>query len=82
MMLQLNPPIPMISPKGKCLCHFMIDDGIEHHLKWVCFQDGTGEVWTWENPEIRAQKNTALGRENISPFYEPTSVAISTNKYL
>lgn len=59
---QLNPPIPIVTPKGKALAHFLIDYGIEHHLMWVCFQDDTGECWTWSNPEIRAQKNISYGR--------------------
>jgi hypothetical protein len=61
MILQLNPPLPMVSPKGKCLCHFLIDYGPEHHLEWVCFQED-GEVWTYKNPEIRSQENVTEGR--------------------
>lgn len=76
MIIQLNPPLPLISPIGKCLCHFMIDEGIEHHLKWVCIQDSTGEIWTWENTDIRAQKNITYGRTHITPFYDPKDVAI------
>lgn len=68
MILQLDHPIPLISPKGKCLCHFIIDEGIEHHIKWVCFQDDTGEIWTWSNIDIRAQKNITYGRDFISPL--------------
>lgn len=67
--LQLNPPLPIITPKGKALAHFLIDEGIEHHLKWVCFCDVTGECWTFSNPDIRAQSNITYGRKRISPFY-------------
>ena len=74
--IQLNPPLPLISPKGECLCHFLIDDGIEHHLKWVCIQDNSGEIWTWSNPDIRGQKNITHGREYISPFYDPDDVSL------
>lgn len=70
-MLQLNPPIPVITPKGKAIAHFMIDDGIESHLQWVCFQDDTGECWTWNNTDIRAQFNITHGRVHISPFRDP-----------
>lgn len=76
MILQLNPPLPMISPKGKCLCVALIDYGIEYNIHWVCIQDDTGECWTWSNPEIRGQKNTTYGRENISPFYDPKDAAL------
>lgn len=61
MMLQLDPPLPVETPKGKALAHVMIDPGVEHDLLWVCFQDD-GECWTWRNPEIRAQKNITMGR--------------------
>jgi hypothetical protein len=62
MILQLNPVIPMISPKGKCFAHFLIDYGIEHNIMWVCFQDDTGECWTWSNPEVKIQNNPTIGR--------------------
>jgi hypothetical protein len=81
MILQLNPPIPIATPKGKGLAHFLIDDGIEHHLKWVCFLDSNGECWTYTNPEIRAQKNITHGREHISPFYDPKDVKLPKSKY-
>lgn len=61
MMLQLDPPLPVDTPKGKALAHVLIDPGVEHDLLWVCFQDD-GECWTWRNPEIRAQKNITMGR--------------------
>ncbi len=77
MILQLNPPLPVITPKGKALAHFMIDEGIEHDIKWVCFQDSTGECWTFSNPEIRVQKNITQGRDYISPFYNPDDVKLN-----
>jgi hypothetical protein len=75
MIHQLNPPLPVITPKGKALAHVVIDMGIEHDLQWICFQDATGECWTWSNPQIRAQINITLGRDYISPFYHPSEVA-------
>jgi hypothetical protein len=62
MMIQLNPPIPVNTPKGSALAHFLVDYGIEHNFNWVCFQDETGECWTWSNSDIRAQKNITYGR--------------------
>ena len=61
MMLQLDPPIPVWTPKGKALAHVLIDYGAEHNLLWVCFQDN-GECWTWGNPYIRAESNTTFQR--------------------
>jgi len=62
MILQLNPPLPLITPKGKALAHIMIDYGIEHDLLWVCFQEDSSECWTWPNKDIKIQKNITIGR--------------------
>lgn len=43
MILQLDPPLPMRTPKGDGLAHFVIDYGAENHLIWVVFSDGSGE---------------------------------------
>ena len=59
---QLNPPLPLETPKGKGLAHFMIDYGPEHHLMWTVFVTATGECWTFQNPEIRAVSNYTMGR--------------------
>jgi hypothetical protein len=61
MILQLNPPIPVATPKGKALAQLVIDYGAEHDLLWVCFQDN-GECWTFNNNAIRAQTNITMGR--------------------
>jgi hypothetical protein len=62
MILQLNPPLPVITPKGLGIAHMVIDYGPEHNLYWVVFLDTTGECWTYSNPDIRAQKNITLKR--------------------
>ncbi len=80
MIKQINPPLPVITPKGKALAHFLIDNGIEHNLQWVCFLDNSGECWTYENPLIRAQKNVTQGRENISPFELPENMVKKCRK--
>lgn len=66
MIIQLQNPIPIICPKGKGLAHFLIDYGPESHIQWVCFLDQNGECWTFQNPDIRAQKNITQGRDHIS----------------
>jgi hypothetical protein len=60
--LQLNPPIPVLTPRGKALAVGWIDPGVEFDLQWIVFMDETGECWTVRNPEIRAQKNITMGR--------------------
>jgi len=62
MLTELKTPIFLLTPKGKAICHYIIDYGIEHHLLFVCFMDDTGECWTWANPEIRIQNNPTIGR--------------------
>ena len=60
MMLQLSPPLPVQTPKGKAWAHVLIDYGPEADLLWMCFQDETGECWTWANKDIRLQENMSL----------------------
>lgn len=61
MILQLNPPIPVKTPNGRALAHILIDYGAEHDLLWVCFEE-SGECWTWNNRDIRADENITFGR--------------------
>ena len=64
--LQLDPPIPVITPKGDGYAHVLIDYGPEYNLLWVCFLDDSGECWTYDNTQIRAQKNVTMGRNFVS----------------
>jgi hypothetical protein len=61
-MLQLNPPLPLNTPKGEGFAHFLIDYGPESDLYWTVFITETGEIWTFANREVRASKNITLGR--------------------
>jgi hypothetical protein len=67
MMLQLDPPLPMTTPKGGGLAHFVIDYGPETHLMWVVFLDADGSCWTVPNPEIRMASNWSMGRRLPRP---------------
>lgn len=62
MILQLDPPIPMNTPKGEGFAHFLIDYGMESDLYWTVFITDTGEIWTYANKLVRASKNITLGR--------------------
>ena len=62
MFTQLNPPIPMDTPKGAGLALGVIDYGLEHSLLWVVALDDSGEIWCVPNSETRAQKNWSAGR--------------------
>jgi hypothetical protein len=64
-MLQLDPPIPIETPKGKGLAHILIDYGIEHDLLWVTALDENGQVWCYRNRDIRFQMNISAGRFRV-----------------
>jgi hypothetical protein len=63
---QLDPPLPLQTPKGPGLAHFVIDYGAETHLLWVVFLDADGACWTVPNPEIRMTSNWSMGRRGQS----------------
>ena len=65
-MIQLNPTLPLETPRGKGFAHFVIDYSQEHDLLWVVFLDDSGECWTFQNSEIRIQKNLSIGRTQTS----------------
>lgn len=62
MILQLNPPIPMSTPKGNGFALAMIDYGTEYNIHWVVAIDSSGEIWTYPNSKVRMKKNITLGR--------------------
>ena len=66
MITRIEPAIPVTTPKGKAMAIAWLDYGMENDLMWVCFQDDTGECWTWENADIRARVNITIGRKTIS----------------
>ncbi len=61
-LLQLNPVVPLITPKGPGMAHLVIDYGIELDLHWVVFINATGECWTFRNPEVKLAPNLTAGR--------------------
>ena len=61
-MIQLEPPLPVSTPKGPGYAFMVIDYGMEFHLLWVVAQDETGEIWAWPNPEVRVRNNPSMGR--------------------
>ena len=65
MITRIDPPLPLKTPKGKAMAHFLIDYGFEHDLYWVCFQDDNGECWSWSNKQVRCQENITAGRVNV-----------------
>lgn len=66
MIIQLDPPIPLETPRGKGYAHLLIDYSQEHNLIWVVFIDETGECWNFENKEIRLQPNLTFRRNSTT----------------
>lgn len=64
MILQLVPPLPLDTPKGKGWAHLVVDYGMECDLIWVCFLDVGGECWSFRNSQVRMQGNFTLGRSD------------------
>ena len=66
MIIQLNPALPVMTPRGEAYAHFLIDYGMEEHLMFVCFINDTGECWTYKNTKIRMLPNITLDRTKNS----------------
>ncbi len=52
----------MSCPKGKGQAIAVIDYSLEHNLIWVIAIDETGEIWSYQNHEVRMQDNITMGR--------------------
>ncbi|MBC7465007.1 MAG: hypothetical protein H7256_03355 [Bdellovibrio sp.] len=79
MITQLNPPLPLDTPKGPGQATFLIDYGLEHDLYWVVFIDETRECWTLNNKDVRAQRNLTIGRGKFQPL-EEKKISLSSVK--
>ncbi len=67
MILQLNPTLPLDTPKGPAHAHLVIDYGQEHYTLFVCFVDATGECWVFPNSEVKLRKNVTMGVRTAPP---------------
>lgn len=63
MLTRIDPPLPLVTPKGEGWAHFLIDYGIEFSLYWIVFLDN-GQVWRLPNEQVRACKNYTAERPN------------------
>jgi hypothetical protein len=82
-MLQLNPPIPLQTPKGEGLATLVIDYGPDYDLLWTVIitkGDHAGEVWTYPNPQVRGIKNITFGRLPATPAIESAAAPRNGNK--
>jgi hypothetical protein len=62
MITQLDPPLPLHTPKGSGWAHFVLDYGTETDLVWVVFLNKDGSCWSIPNPEVRMTWNWTMGR--------------------
>ncbi|HMG14721.1 MAG TPA: hypothetical protein VK590_04700 [Saprospiraceae bacterium] len=60
--LQLDPQIPMTTPKGEGYAIAMLDYSQDHDILFVIVINETGEIWTLPNSQVRAVKNISMGR--------------------
>jgi len=71
--LQLHTPVPMLTPKGKGMAHFVLDYGLEHDLIWTVFlrdPPHAGEIWSFGNSDVRIESNVTIGRKTTSSLFK------------
>jgi hypothetical protein len=61
-LLQLNPSIPMTTPKGDGYAIMVTDYSEEHDALWVVADTATGQIWWWPNHKVRMCKNISMNR--------------------
>lgn len=61
MILQLDPTIPVFTPKGEGYAVALIDYSQEHTTLWKVILD-TGEVWDFPQSEVRGCWNYSMER--------------------
>ena len=62
MILQLNPRIPLMTPKGPGEAIIFRDPGPDADDQWVVLLK-TNEIWTFKNSEVRGVENVTEGRK-------------------
>lgn len=67
-LLQLNPSIPLGTPKGPGEAILALDYGKEDHTMFLVIIDATGELWTFPSLECRGLKNISIGRDLKPPL--------------
>ncbi len=61
---RIDPPITLWIPEKNDygLAHWILYQGIEEYLYFICFMEKTGECWTFDNRKVRGDVNITLGR--------------------
>ncbi|NDD52508.1 hypothetical protein EBZ39_01280 [bacterium] len=68
MLMQLNPPLPVLTTRGPGVAHIVIDYGPEHDLVWVVFLHANGQCWSFLNRDIRLGENITYSRPAPAAF--------------
>jgi len=72
MMLQLNPTIDVLTPKGKAEAIMIIDYGVNVNSVWLCRMQG-GKVLHFYSDDIRVYDNPMNGNGwDVVPDFEKT----------
>ncbi len=70
--VQLNPPLPVMTPLGPALAYFIW--GVDRLVWYGCFQDDTGENWWFLNNHIRLCISMSDGQFKNSPIKIPKTM--------
>lgn len=69
-MLQLNPPLPVVTPKGDAMAHVLIDYGPMLNTIWIVFLDETNECIHVDSAEILAAGSAMWDLKHPEPQKE------------
>ncbi len=75
--IQLDPVIPMQTPKGHGYAYFVDDPGLDYDLVWTVFLDN-GEIWCFRNREVRAVENYTHGRRDLRKLQREEGSKVSS----
>jgi hypothetical protein len=79
MILQLNPRIPLMTPKGPGEAIIFRDPGPDHDDLWTVLLQ-SNVVWTFKNSEVRGVENITENRlKKLYPDWDKVSSALSPN---
>jgi len=67
LILELEQMLWLDTPRGLALAKFLIDRGIDSDNEWVCVINDSGEIWSFDNSDVRAAKNITIGRRVDEP---------------
>lgn len=59
---ELQQHLWLDTPRGQALAKFLVDHGIDGDNEWICILNETGEIWSFDNSDVRAAKNITIGR--------------------